>query len=138
MEEERFITEYNKLINRIKKAEEFLESDTYIGKDKKPHKYQSLEEEIRYKEKWIPEYQKLIKETAEKLEKDGSGASLEKLIEHIRQSDDFSKLGTIKEQFAKVKEINQRLAATEVDNLIKNSTKMGSPLAKAYMTGITV
>ena len=62
MEEERFITEYNKLINRIKKAEKFLESDTYIGKDKKPHKYQSLEEEIRYKEKWIPEYQKLIKE----------------------------------------------------------------------------
>ena len=35
MEEERFITEYNKLINRIKKAEKFLESDTYIGKDKK-------------------------------------------------------------------------------------------------------
>ena len=50
MEEERFITEYNKLINRIKKAEKFLESDTYIGKDKKPHKYQSLEEEIKYKE----------------------------------------------------------------------------------------
>ena len=63
MEEERFITEYNKLINRIKKAEEFLESYTYIGKDKKAHKYQSLEEEIRYKEKWIPEYQKLVKET---------------------------------------------------------------------------
>ena len=63
MEEERFITEYNKLINRIKKAEKFLESDTYIGKDKKVHKYQSLEEEIRYKEKWIPEYQKLVKET---------------------------------------------------------------------------
>ena len=63
MEEERFITEYNKLINRIKKAEKFLESDTYIGKDKKPHKYQSLEEEIHYKEKWIPEYQKLVKET---------------------------------------------------------------------------
>ena len=63
MEEERFITEYNKLINRIKKAEKFLESDTYIGKDKKPHKYQSLEEEIRYKERWIPEYQKLVKET---------------------------------------------------------------------------
>ena len=62
MEEERFITEYNKLINRIKKAEKFLESDTYIGKDKKPHKYQSLEEEIRYKEKWIPEYQKLVRE----------------------------------------------------------------------------
>ena len=51
MEEERFITEYNKLINRIKKAEKFLESDTYIGKDKKPHKYQSLEEEIKYKER---------------------------------------------------------------------------------------
>ena len=82
--------------------------------------------------------EKLIKETAEKLEKDGSGANLEKLIERIRQSDDFSKLGTIKEQYAKIKEINQRLAATEVDNLIKNSTKMGSPLAKAYMTGITV
>ena len=82
--------------------------------------------------------EKLIKETAEKLEKDGSGASLEKLIEHLRQSGDPSKLGTIKEQYAKVKEINQRLAATEVDNLIKNSTKMGSPLAKAYMTGITV
>ena len=63
MEEERFITEYNKLINRIKNAEKFLESDTYIGKDKKPHKYQGLEEEIRYKEKWIPEYQKLVKET---------------------------------------------------------------------------
>ena len=63
MEEERFITEYNKLINRIKNAEKFLESDTYIGKDKKPHKYQSLEEEIRYKEKWIPEYQKLVKAT---------------------------------------------------------------------------
>lgn len=63
MEEERFITEYNKLINRIKKAEKFLESDTYIGKDKKPHKYQSLEEEIRYKDRWIPEYQKLVKET---------------------------------------------------------------------------
>ena len=62
MEEERFITEYNKLINRIKKAEKFLESDTYIGKDKKTHKYQSLEEEIRYKERWIPEYQKLVKE----------------------------------------------------------------------------
>ena len=62
MEEERFIIEYNKLINRIKKAEKFLESDTYIGKDKKAHKYQSLEEEIKYKEKWIPEYQKLIKE----------------------------------------------------------------------------
>ena len=46
MEEERFITEYNKLINRIKKAEEFLESDTYIGKDKKPHKYKNLKEEI--------------------------------------------------------------------------------------------
>ena len=63
MEEERFITEYNKLINRIKNAEKFLESDTYIGEDKKSHKYQSLEEEIRYKEKWIPEYQKLVKET---------------------------------------------------------------------------
>lgn len=63
MEEERFIIEYNKLINRIKKAEKFLESDTYIGKDKKTHKYRSLEEEIRYKEKWIPEYQKLVKET---------------------------------------------------------------------------
>lgn len=63
MEEERFVTEYNKLINRIKKAEEFLESDTYIGKDKKAHKYQSLEEEIKYKDKWIPEYQKLIKQT---------------------------------------------------------------------------
>ena len=63
MEEERFITEYNKLINRIKKAEKFLESDTYIGKDKKAHKYQSLEEEIKYKEKWIPEYQKLVRET---------------------------------------------------------------------------
>ena len=63
MEEERFIIEYNKLIIRIKNAEKFLESDTYIGKDKKPHKYQSLEEEIRYKEKWIPEYQKLVKET---------------------------------------------------------------------------
>ena len=62
MEEERFITEYNKLINRIKKAEEFLESDTYIGKDKKPHKYKNLEEEINYKDKWIPEYQKLIKQ----------------------------------------------------------------------------
>ena len=63
MEEERFIIEYNKLINRIKKAEKFLESDTYIGKDKKAHKYQSLEEEIRYKERWIPEYQKLVRET---------------------------------------------------------------------------
>lgn len=63
MEEERFVTEYNKLINRIKKAEKFLESDTYIGKDKKAHKYQNLEEEIRYKERWIPEYQKLVKET---------------------------------------------------------------------------
>ena len=63
MEEERFIIEYNKLINRIKKAEKFLESDTYIGKDKKTHKYQSLEEEIKYKDKWIPEYQKLVKET---------------------------------------------------------------------------
>ena len=63
MEEERFITEYNNLINRIKKAEKFLESDTYIGKDKKPHKYQNLEEEIQYKEKWMPEYQKLVKET---------------------------------------------------------------------------
>ena len=62
MEEERFIIEYNKLINRIKKAEEFLKSDTYIGKDKKVHKYQSLEEEIKYKDKWIPEYQKLVKE----------------------------------------------------------------------------
>ena len=63
MEEERFIIEYNQLIDRIKKAEKFLESDTYIGKDKKAHKYQSLEEEIKYKEKWIPEYQKLVKET---------------------------------------------------------------------------
>lgn len=63
MEEERFIIEYNQLIDRIKKAEKFLESDTYIGKDKKPHKYQSLEEEICYKEKWIPEYQKLVKKT---------------------------------------------------------------------------
>ena len=63
MEEERFVTEYNKLIDRIKKAEKFLESDTYIGKDKKVHKYQSLEEEIKYKERWIPEYQKLVKET---------------------------------------------------------------------------
>ena len=63
MEEERFMVEYNKLIKRIENAEEFLKSDTYIGKDKKPHKYQSLEEEIHYKEKWIPEYQKLVKET---------------------------------------------------------------------------
>ena len=63
MEEERFITEYNKLINRIKNAEKFLESDNYIGKDKKVHKYQSLEEEIKYKERWIPEYQKLVKQT---------------------------------------------------------------------------
>lgn len=69
MEEERFITEYNKLINRIKKAEKFLESDTYIGKDKKAHKYQSLEEEIRYKEKWVPEYQKLIRQTWEMAQK---------------------------------------------------------------------
>ena len=57
------MVEYNKLIKRIENAEKFLKSDTYIGKDKKAHKYQSLEEEIRYKEKWIPEYQKLVKET---------------------------------------------------------------------------
>ena len=63
MEEERFMVEYNKLIKRIENAEKFLNSETYIGKDKKPHKYQSLEEEIKYKEKWIPEYQKLVKET---------------------------------------------------------------------------
>ena len=63
MEEERFMVEYNKLIKRIENAEKFLESETYIGKDKKPHKYQSLEEEIHYKEKWIPEYQKLVRET---------------------------------------------------------------------------
>ena len=63
MKEEKFITEYNKIKKKKKKAEKFLESDTYIGKDKKPHKYQSLEEEIKYKEKWIPEYQKLVKET---------------------------------------------------------------------------
>ena len=62
MEEERFITEYNKLINRIKKAEKFLESDTYIGKDKKSHKYKNLEEEINYKDRWVPEYQKLVRE----------------------------------------------------------------------------
>ena len=62
MEEERFMVEYNKLIKRIENAEKFLNSETYIGKDKKAHKYQSLEEEIRYKEKWIPEYQKLVKE----------------------------------------------------------------------------
>ena len=62
MEEEWFMVEYNKLIKRIENAEKFLNSETYIGKDKKPHKYQSLEEEIRYKDKWIPEYQKLIKQ----------------------------------------------------------------------------
>ena len=62
MEEERFMVEYNKLINRIKKAEEFLKSDTYIGKDKKPHKYKNLEEEINYKDRWVPEYQKLVRE----------------------------------------------------------------------------
>ena len=63
MEEERFMVEYNKLIKRIENAEKFLNSETYIGKDKKPHKYKNLEEEIRYKEKWIPEYQKLVRET---------------------------------------------------------------------------
>ena len=62
MEEERFIVQYNKLIKRRENAEKFLNSETYIGIDKKPHKYQSLEEEIRYKEKWIPQYQKLVKE----------------------------------------------------------------------------
>ena len=62
MEEERFMVEYNKLIKRIENAEKFLESDTYIGKDKKPHKYKNLEEEINYKDRWVPEYQKLVKE----------------------------------------------------------------------------
>ena len=62
MEEERFMVEYNKLIKRIENAEKFLKSDTYIGKDKKPHKYKNLEEEINYKDRWVPEYQKLVRE----------------------------------------------------------------------------
>ena len=49
------MVEYNKLIKRIENAEKFLKSDTYIGKDKKPHKYKNLEEEINYKDRWVPE-----------------------------------------------------------------------------------
>ena len=64
MEEERFMVEYNKLIKRIENAEKFLNSGTYVGKDKKPHKYQSLEEEINYKDRWVPEYQKLVREAS--------------------------------------------------------------------------
>ena len=64
MEEERFMVEYNKLIKRIENAEKFLNSETYVGKDKKPHKYQSLEEEINYKDRWVPEYQKLVREAS--------------------------------------------------------------------------
>ena len=56
MEEERFMVEYNKLIKRIENAEKFLNSETYVGKDKKPHKYKNLEEEINYKYRWVPEY----------------------------------------------------------------------------------
>ena len=62
MEEERFMVEYNKLIKRIENAEKFLNSETYVGKDKKPHKYKNLEEEINYKDRWVPEYQKLVRE----------------------------------------------------------------------------
>ena len=69
MEEEKFIIEYNKLINRIKKAEEFLQSKIYKGKDGKEHKFNSLDQEIKYKEKWVPEYQKLIRQTWEMAQK---------------------------------------------------------------------
>ena len=62
MEEERFMVEYNKLIKRIENAEKFLNSETYVGKDKKPHKYKNLEEEINYKDRWVPEDQKLVRE----------------------------------------------------------------------------
>lgn len=63
MEEEKFIINYNNLINRISKAEAFLQSKFYKGRDGKNHKFASLEQEIKYKEKFIPEYQKLIKQT---------------------------------------------------------------------------
>jgi hypothetical protein len=44
----------------------------------------------------------------------------------------------MKAQLDQLQELNRGVATAEVDALIKQSSKMGSPLAKAYMTAITV
>ena len=82
--------------------------------------------------------EKLIAETAEQMEKSGTGLSMEKLMEHVRTTGDISKLQNLNMQAQRMADINRSLAVSKVDALIDKSTKMGSPLAKAYMTGITV
>ena len=62
MEEERFMVEYNKLIKRIENAEKFLNSETYVGKDKKPHKYENLEVEINDRDRWVQKKKKIVRE----------------------------------------------------------------------------
>jgi hypothetical protein len=82
--------------------------------------------------------EKLIAETTEQMEKSGTGLSMEKLMEHVRTTGDINKLQNLNMQAQRMADINRSLAVSKVDALIDKSTKMGSPLAKAYMTGITV
>ncbi|MBR2248167.1 MAG: hypothetical protein IJ880_14295 [Bacilli bacterium] len=82
--------------------------------------------------------EKLIAETTKELEKSGSGLSMERILEHIRETGDLSKLQSLSAYPQRIADINRRLAVAKVDALIDKSSKMGSPLAKAYMTGITV
>lgn len=84
--------------------------------------------------------EKLIAETMKDMEKTGSGASVEKLMENLKNEGKFEKFfdGTLKMQAERLQDVNRSLAVAKVDALIDKSTKIGSPIAKAYMTGITV
>lgn len=62
MWETEFMIRYNTVFNRYRKAEEFLSSATYKTKDGKVAPYSSLEEEIKYKEKWLKEFYNIVKE----------------------------------------------------------------------------
>lgn len=62
MWEEKFMKDYNEKLARYKKAEDFLSSSTYKTKEGKELPYKSIEEEIKYKEKWLNEFHKLVRE----------------------------------------------------------------------------
>lgn len=88
MWESNFIIKYNNLLDRYYKAEEFFNSSVYVNKDGEICEYKSLEEEIKKKERWVGELQKIVRELSKMMieykQKTGFNMSEEEILKGFK------------------------------------------------------
>jgi hypothetical protein len=81
-------------------------------------------------------YEQLVNEEAKKIEKNWGSSEINKLIADIK--DGNANIEGIGNFISSIKDLSHVKAVNYVDNLIKEGNNIASPLAKAYMTAITV